>query len=108
MFVYDGLRVHPYVFRAALSGHSGVIEYQVCQTARGARIAVRCIGPVDFERLRVEIAEGLGALGMPNPMVEVEAVERLARDPGPAKLRRFVPLGHQACTLAEPALSAAG
>ena len=108
VLVYGALRVHPYVFRSALSRHAGVIEYQVRQTARGARIAVHCGGPVDLMRLRGEVADGLRALGVPDPAVEIEAVERLERDPGPAKLRRFVPLGHDVRLLAEPVLSAAG
>jgi phenylacetate-coenzyme A ligase PaaK-like adenylate-forming protein len=98
VFVYDGRRVHPHVFRSALGRHAGVVEYQVRQTEQGARIAVRCCAPVDHEQLRVEIADALTGLGIPHPVVDVTAVERLERDPGPAKLRRFVPLA------AEPAL----
>jgi hypothetical protein len=37
--------------------------------------------------------------------VEVSAVERIERDPGPAKLRRFVPLGRELRD-PEPVLSA--
>ncbi|HJS92654.1 MAG TPA: hypothetical protein VJ741_00220, partial [Solirubrobacteraceae bacterium] len=73
----------------------------------GARIAVRCSGAVDFGRLATEIADGLRAVGVSDPAVEVAAVERLERDPGPAKLRRFVPLDHAAPRLGELALSAA-
>jgi phenylacetate-coenzyme A ligase PaaK-like adenylate-forming protein len=108
VFVYGGVRVHPYVFRSVLSAHAGVIEYQVRQTAPGARIAVRRGGPVDLDRLRDEIADGLRALGVSDPLVEVEAVERLERDPGPAKLRRFVPVDDGVHRLSEPVLVAAG
>ena len=100
-FVYDGRRVHPHVFRSALSRHAGVVEYQVRQTEHGARITVRCAARVDLERLGGEIADALAGLGVPRPAIEVTAVERLERDPGPAKLRRFVPLADQ------PVLSAA-
>ena len=92
VFVYDGRRVHPHVFRSALGRHAGVVEYQVRQTAHGAHIAVRCSAPVDLERLGAEIAYALATLAIPWPTVDVTAVERLERDPGPAKLRRFVPL----------------
>jgi hypothetical protein len=68
---------------------------------------VRCGGPVDLDRLGKEVTDGLAALGLPRPQVEVRAVERLERDNGPAKLRRFVPLGHEARDL-EPVLSATG
>jgi phenylacetate-coenzyme A ligase PaaK-like adenylate-forming protein len=92
VFVYDGRRVHPHVFRSALGHHQGVVEYQVRQTTEGARIAVRCSAPVDLERLGSEVAHALSNLGVPGPVVEVTAVPRLERDSGPAKLRRFVPL----------------
>jgi hypothetical protein len=100
-FVYDGRRVHPHAFRAVLARHPEVVEYQVRQTAHGARIAVRCGAPADLDRIRAEIADALAGLGVPRATVDVTAVERLERDPGPAKLRRFVPLS------AEPVLSAA-
>jgi phenylacetate-CoA ligase len=112
VFVYDGRRVHPHVFRSALGRRAGVVEYQVHQTPGGARIAVRCSAPVDLDGLRGEIALALACLGLERPAVEITAVERLERDPGPAKLRRFVPLpGHRSMSSArpqaEPVLSAA-
>jgi phenylacetate-coenzyme A ligase PaaK-like adenylate-forming protein len=91
-FVYEGRRIHPHVFRSALSRHAGVVEYQVRQTAHGASITVSCSGPVDLQRLGTEVADALAGLGVTRPAVQVSAVERLERDPGPAKLRRFVPL----------------
>ncbi|MGZ4217675.1 MAG: phenylacetate--CoA ligase family protein [Solirubrobacteraceae bacterium] len=113
VFVYDGQRVHPHVFRSALGRRAGVVEYQVRQTRRGARIAVRCSAPVDLDGLRGEIALALACLGVPRPVVEITAVERLQRDAGPAKLRRFVPLEDRrppalgpARRQAEPVLSA--
>ncbi len=106
VFVYDGRRVHPHVFRSVLGSHSGVVEYQVRQTGPGAQIAVRCGAPVDLERLGAEIRRALGGVGLRDPVVDVSVVERLERDPGPAKLRRFVPLGAEA-RLAEPVLAAA-
>lgn len=108
VFDYDGRRVHPYVFRAALEHYPGVVEYQVRQTPRGARIAVRCAAPVDLHRLRHEVVNGLAGLGLERPDVEIRAVARLERDPGPAKLRRFVPLGHDSRRVAETVLAAAG
>ena len=100
VFVYGGRRVHPHVFRSALGRHAGIVEYQVRQTAQGARIAVRCGDRVELERLSAEIADGLATLGVSRPIIDVTAVERLERDGGPAKLRRFVPL------TVEPALTA--
>lgn len=112
VFCYDGCRVHPHVFRSALGRHPGVVEYQVRQSRQGARIVVRCGAPVDLDRLKVETTHALADLGLPSPLVDVEAVARLERDPGPAKLRRFVPLAHEGpdrreADRDEPVLSAA-
>ena len=96
VFYYDGRRVHPHVFRSAVGRHPGVVEYQVRQTRRGARIAVRCGASVDLDRLRGEIAQALADVGLPRPAVELTVADRLERDPGPAKLRRFVPLSEAA------------
>ena len=106
VFVYDGRRVHPHVLRSVLARHPGVVEYQVRQTSVGARIVVRCGAFVDVQGLGVEIRDALGGLGLPDPVVDVSVVERLERDPGPAKLRRFVALGDRA-PVVEPVLSAA-
>jgi phenylacetate-coenzyme A ligase PaaK-like adenylate-forming protein len=98
-FVYDGRRIHPHAFRSVLARHPGVVEYQVRQTSQGALIAVRCGAPVHHDQLAGEIVDSLAGLGVRSPTVEVTAVDRLERDPGPAKLRRFVPLA------SEPVLS---
>jgi phenylacetate-coenzyme A ligase PaaK-like adenylate-forming protein len=98
VFVYDGRRVHPHVFRSVLGRFAGIVEYQVRQTAEGASILVRCGAPVDLSLVGGQVAEGLTALGVRFPIVDVTAVERLERNGGPAKLKRFVPL--------EPALVA--
>lgn len=92
VFVYDGRRVNPHVFRSAFARHAGVVEYQVRQTRQGALIAVRCCAPVNLDRLRGDIARPLSDLGLSRPVVELTVVDRLERDAGPAKLRRFVPL----------------
>jgi phenylacetate-CoA ligase len=105
VFVYDGRRVHPHVFRSVLGRHSGVVEYQVQQTSVGARIVLRRSAFVDVQGLSAEIRDALGGLGLPDPVIDVSVVERLERDPGPAKLRRFVGLGDCARSV-EPVLSA--
>jgi phenylacetate-CoA ligase len=97
VFIYHGRRVHPHVFRSALGRHAGVAEYQVRQTEHGARIAVRCGAPVDLQALSKQIADALAKLGVVSPCVEIEAVDRLHRDPGPGKLKRFVPFSAEAC-----------
>jgi phenylacetate-CoA ligase len=96
VFIYHGRRVHPHVFRSALGRHAGIAEYQVRQTEQGARIAVRCGAPVDLQALSEEITDALSKLGLASPHVEIQAVDRLHRGPGPAKLKRFVPLSAEA------------
>ena len=92
VFVYRDRRVHPHLFRSELGRESGVVEYQVRQTPFGARIAVRCSAPVNLDALSNRIVAALAQSGMERPQVTIEAVSRLERPGGPAKLKRFVPL----------------
>jgi phenylacetate-CoA ligase len=96
VFLYEDRRIHPHVFRSALARHDGIVEYQVRQTPSGATIAVRCQAPVDLKQLASELAHALTRAGLANPRVAVTAVERVERDPGTAKLERFVPLHPEA------------
>jgi phenylacetate-CoA ligase len=91
VFDYDGLTVHPHVFRSPLSLHRHVVEYQVQQTTRGAAISVRCSGAVNLPALETEIAEELARVGLFAPAVTVTSVERLERQAS-GKLKRFLPL----------------
>jgi phenylacetate-CoA ligase len=92
VFTYQGLRVHPHLFRTALSREAGIVEYQVRQTPAGAAIAVRCSAPVGLDGLRDRVAAGLAGAGLERPQVTVEIVDRFERPGGPAKLKRFIPL----------------
>ena len=90
-FTYQGLRVHPHLFRTALSREADVVEYQVRQTPAGAAIAIRCTAPVSLDRLRDRVATALTRAGLDRPQVTVEVVDRFERPGGPAKLKRFLP-----------------
>ena len=68
------------------------VAVQVRQTPLGARIAVRCSAPVNLDALSNRIVAALAQSGMERPQVTIEAVSRLERPGGPAKLKRFVPL----------------
>jgi phenylacetate-coenzyme A ligase PaaK-like adenylate-forming protein len=105
VFVYGDRRVHPHVFRSVLGRHAGVVEYQVRQTRLGARIAVRPAARVDLDALGADVAEALAGVGVVDPVISVTAVDRLERDPGPAKLRRFVPMSDGVSHLREPELA---
>lgn len=91
IFVYQGLRVHPHVFRSRLGQEHNIVEYQVHQTASGAAISLRGAGPVDVSALRRDIAADLEHLGIPRPEVSVTVVDSLDRHTT-GKLKRFVPL----------------
>jgi phenylacetate-CoA ligase len=93
-FIYLGLRVHPHLFRTALSREADVVEYQVRQTLDGAAIAIRCTAPISLNGLRDRIATALAGAGLDRPQVTVEVVDRFERPGGPAKLKRFLPLDH--------------
>jgi phenylacetate-CoA ligase len=92
VFTYQDLRVHPHLFRTALSREAGIVEYQVRQIPAGAAIAIRCTTPVSLDALRDRVAAGLAAAGLDRPRVTVEIVDRFERPGGPAKLKRFIPL----------------
>ena len=119
VFVYDGRRVHPHVFRSALGRRAGVVEYQVQQTPRGAQIAVRCSAPVDLDGLRGEVGAGArlpwagapcrrghgrGATGARPRAGEAQAVRAAPGSPS-ASCRRRSPPGRarsQRCALSAP------
>lgn len=94
-FTYQGIQVHPHIFRSPLSRQRNIVEYQVRQTPSGADVLVRAGGPVDVEALRAEIVGDLSRLvEAPDvSIVEVNAIPR--QDTG--KLKRFVPLSHETC-----------
>ena len=75
-------RVHPHLFRAALSREADVVEYQVRQTPAGAAIAIRCTAPVSLDGLRDRVATALARAGLDRPEVTVEVVDRFERPGG--------------------------
>lgn len=91
-FRYGDLTVNAHVFRSVLGRQRNVVEYQVRQTAAGADVAVRCIGPVDCVEVAAEITRDLKTLGLDSPDITVVPVERLERIAASGKLKRFIPL----------------
>ena len=87
-FVYqDGVRVHPHLFRTVLARRRAITEYQVEQTARGARIRVvlaEGTGTLDDDRITDEVRDHLAAPGIRNADVNVENVARCPRLPSVA------------------------
>lgn len=91
VFDYGGLAVHPHLFRGPLSRRQEVVQYQVRQTPDGAVVAVQASGRVDTAALAAELTGALHGIGLPDPRVRVDAVDRIERQVS-GKLRRFVPL----------------
>jgi phenylacetate-coenzyme A ligase PaaK-like adenylate-forming protein len=93
VFVYKGdTQVYPHLFWTALDCRRQVLEFQVRQTPTGADIAVRRSSEFDMEALRGELANGLAALGVVNPQVNITAVPEIERNPSTGKLRHFIPI----------------
>jgi phenylacetate-coenzyme A ligase PaaK-like adenylate-forming protein len=90
-FDYDGLTVHPQIFRTLLV-QSGVAEYQVRQTSRGADVDVVTLGRCDLTCISSGVEVALDRLGIADPAVVVRAVDAVPRHAQTGKLRRFVPL----------------
>jgi phenylacetate-coenzyme A ligase PaaK-like adenylate-forming protein len=90
-FDYDGLTVHPQIFRTLLV-QSGVAEYQVRQTSRGADVDVVTLGRCDVTCISSGVEVALDRLGLADPAVVVRAVDAIPRHAQTGKLRRFVPL----------------
>ena len=92
VFVYrNGVTVHPHVFRSALGAEAAIIEYQVRQTATGARVAIVSTDHTDVTSLENKIREALVKVGLIHPDVSIDVVPELLRQPS-GKLKRFIPI----------------
>jgi phenylacetate-coenzyme A ligase PaaK-like adenylate-forming protein len=93
IFVYPGdIHVHPLVFRTPLGQNSAIEQYQVHQTARGARIGIIASGTIDTEALKRQLVDALAKAGLPNAEIGIDLVDKLERHKETGKLRRFIPL----------------
>ena len=92
LFAYDGVEVHPHLFRSAIGRRREVLEFQVRQTARGVDITLRTASRLDTDALADELVEGLIALGLRTPAVRVSVVDDIPRPGNAGKVRTFVPL----------------
>jgi phenylacetate-CoA ligase len=91
VFTYPGgVLVHPHLFRSILLKETAIVEYQVCQTPRGAEVLV--IG-----RLRDQAGTGraieseLARLGVLDAAVSFRAVDAFERQET-GKVKRFIGL----------------
>ena len=92
-FTYGGgVRIHPIVFRSALTRDRSISAYQVRQSERGAAIQVQAGSSVDCASLARTIEQGLAKAGLAEPRVSVEQVTSIERTHHGAKLKRFLKL----------------
>lgn len=90
-FSYDGVVVHPHVFRSILGRARGIIEYRVIQTERGARIEIR--GDADHLELRSQLTGALTSLGVEDPDISIATASAFERQPT-GKIKRFIALSN--------------
>jgi phenylacetate-CoA ligase len=87
---YGDTDVHPLALRSVLLAHSGVLDYQIRQTARGAAVHVLLERETDLTLLRDQLNQALARAGLADPEVRVDAVAALPRNPESGKLRRVI------------------
>jgi phenylacetate-coenzyme A ligase PaaK-like adenylate-forming protein len=85
-----GRRIHPHTFRSVMTRFAGVSEYQVHQTARGARVLLVPNDRVDDLALQNELTAALARAGLDQPDVQVERVAKIERHAHSQKLKRFI------------------
>ncbi len=92
VFVYlqDGLTipVHPILFRGPIAKTAGLLEFQVFQTQKGAKVNYLSEIPIDENNLIQRVAESLQQVGLHQPLIQCEHQSALKRG-GVGKLRRF-------------------
>ena len=96
-FVYgENIKVHPHLFRTTLAKQTAVIEYQVKQTERGAKVSIVPVADrandINFEFIKNELENNLSNLGLNKPIIDIEMTNSIARTSTGNKLRRFLPL----------------
>ena len=89
-FRYGAITVPAITFRHVLGTDPHVSEYQVMQTPTGADILT--VGHPDVDTLRTSVVAALRRCGVPDPTVDIRAVDRIPRNKASGKLKRFIAL----------------
>ncbi|MGO9511869.1 MAG: hypothetical protein ACLPXZ_32725 [Mycobacterium sp.] len=89
---YDCADVHPIVIRSVMVRAPGVIDYQVHQIPCGINVFAVAADGLDVDALTVQLRQALAGAGLDSARIAVNRVDRLERNSGSGKLRRFVPL----------------
>ncbi|MGB9224389.1 hypothetical protein [Mycobacterium sp.] len=90
---YDTTDIHPIVIRSVMIRSSDVIDYQVFQIPSGIDVFVIASDVLDIDDLTEKLRRALAGAGLDRAHVAVKRVDRLERNAGSGKLRRFVPMG---------------
>jgi phenylacetate-CoA ligase len=77
-------------FRHVLGTDPHISEYQVTQTLTGAEILTA--GRPDVDGLRAALIAALRRYGLPEPTVDIRALDRIPRNFSSGKLKRFIAL----------------
>lgn len=88
----DGTAIHPIVIRSVVVSTPDVVDYQVTQTLCGVDISAITAADFDADEFTARLMRALAEAGLDGPVVRTRAVDRLDRNPGSGKFRRFVPL----------------
>lgn len=92
-FIYEkGLIISTEDFESVLYAIPQIEEYQIFQTKEGADIHVIAHGSINIKTIQQQLERTFQKRGFLNPILHVEAVNKLQRHPETGKLRRFVPL----------------
>jgi phenylacetate-CoA ligase len=89
---YDTTDVHPIVIRSVMVRCSEVIDYQITQVPSGIDVFAVADNWLDVDDLAAQLRRALAGAGLNHASVAVKLVDRLERNPGSGKLRRFMPL----------------
>jgi phenylacetate-coenzyme A ligase PaaK-like adenylate-forming protein len=89
-FRYGSITVPAITFRHVLGTDPRVSEYQVTQTTKGADILT--VGRPDVGTLTTSLVTALRRCGLPDPAVAIRIVNRIPRNQGSGKLKRFIAL----------------
>jgi phenylacetate-CoA ligase len=89
---YDGTDVHPIAIRSVMVRSPGVIDYQVHQIPDGINVFTVATEGLDVDALTVQLRQALAGAGLDSAHIAVKLVDRLERNSGSGKLRRFVPI----------------
>ena len=89
-FLYGSITVPALTFRHILGTDPRISEYQVTQTHQGAEILT--VGRPDIGTLTTSMVTALRRCGLPNPAVAIRIVNRIPRNQGSGKLKRFIAL----------------